>query len=83
MSQGKRIKVVLEEEDFPGIQETIRKSYFSITSSLKTINDLAVSLLQKHNLQSSCKQGLDLFVNGFYLPPLEPITIVRDEDQVR
>lgn len=83
MAQGKRIKVILEEDDFPQLIDTIRKTYFFVPASLKTIDDLGSALLQKFNLKGDCPYGLNLLVNGFCLPPSEPISVVRDEDQVR
>ena len=49
----------------------------------QTVSDLVYLLVDKFDLRKSCPHGVFLQVDDYYLPPGQPIAVLRDDETVR
>jgi hypothetical protein len=49
----------------------------------RLVSDLVYQIVQSFELRTNAPHGVSLEVDGFFLPPGQPITVLRDDDVVR
>eukprot|EP00658_Telonema_sp_P-2_P030849 TRINITY_DN23223_c0_g1_i1.p1 TRINITY_DN23223_c0_g1~~TRINITY_DN23223_c0_g1_i1.p1 ORF type:complete len:313 (-),score=53.25 TRINITY_DN23223_c0_g1_i1:60-998(-) len=59
------------------------KTLFAVQPGTRLIADLTYAIISEFQLRDQCPHGIALSVDGFALPPSQPIMILEDDEVVR
>ena len=65
-----------------GVDEYVRRSWYAVPAQLQRVGDFHAAIRAAFVLPVSSYPHLSLSVDGFVLPPGQPITVLREDDLV-
>ncbi|CAL1395338.1 unnamed protein product [Linum trigynum] len=80
-----RLRLTFDKALSDSLEKTdgLKRFWVLLNPQHKTISDLSHYLLDAFDLHNACPDGLLLSMEGFFLPPFESTSVLKDRDIVR
>lgn len=93
MEIPKRVRLHFPDDEFPFLDQDLRKCLFLVPTSMVLVGDLLHHISKKFSLSKHCPEGtqivctnqskgIQLCIEDFSIPPSQDISIVRETDTI-